>query len=233
MDIPEDWLDCEPLIIRTGDDHTTLVADTQHGNAVYVIWVQLVARAPITLLDCQITSQLDDQILLASPIEDVQYCKHGFMEFPRNQVLNSRLENGLKLRPGQTIEGTILAFGLRPIPAAYWHGGHLPCTIVFTDQYENRFSREIAVCADRTWKSRKIVAVPDGGLYGGTPQEPVENIGETMRIRYLELVAPEQALAEKAKKKARAEETRMQVLKKMTRTLMSRKTAPRGREKTG
>jgi hypothetical protein len=200
LQIPQEWSECEPLIIRTGDDHKTLAFDGKNGSAAYAIWVQLVAREPITLLDCQISSQLDDQIVLASVLEDGQFYKYGPLEFPKRQVLNTRLENGLSLGRGQVIEGTILASGLRPIPAAYRHGYHLPCTLVFYDQYGREISRPISVCADRTWKSRKVIPLSDGGLYGGTPQPQREDINEIMRLRYLEALRIEKAVAKQAKK---------------------------------
>ena len=233
IEIPPEWLDCEPLIIRTGDDHTTLAFDNRDGSAAYAIWVQLVARTPITLLDCEITSPLDDQIVLASFFENGQFCKFGWMEFPQRQVLNSRLENGLSLRRDQMVEGTILASGLRPIPAAYPHGAHLPCTLSFFDQYGNEIiSRQVAVCADRTWKSRKVIAVPDGGLYGGPPQPKVENLGLIMSRRYKEILQLEKEQAEAANKNQGAiptgDATLVGASKNMARAPMSSGTAAPG-----
>jgi len=170
IEIPPEWLDCEALIIRTGDEHTMLVFDTRGGSAAYAIWVQLVARAPITLLGCQIRSYLDDQIVLASLTDNGQFYKHGAMEFPKRQVLNSRLENGLSLRRGQMIEGVILASGLRPIPTAYRHGSHLPCTLGFLDQYGNEISRESPLFVDRTWQPKNVIPQRDTGLYGRSSQ---------------------------------------------------------------
>ena len=205
------------MIIRPGDDHSTFVFDARDGSAAYAIWVQLVAQSPITLLGCGITSQLDDQIVLASFPENSQFGKHGAMEFPKREVLNSRLENRLPLRSDQVIEGTILAWGQRPIPAAYWHGAQVPCTLAFYDQDGNKISRQVSVYADRTWKSKKVISLPHGGLYGGSPQPEVENINETMRLMYLELTQPEKAWAEREKKKARIsarEATPVEIFKK-------------------
>jgi hypothetical protein len=65
----------------------------------------------------------------------------------------------------------ILAWGLPPIPANYSTGSRMPCTVVFIDQYENESRREVQLFADRTWKSKRVVPVPDGGLYRGSPQQ--------------------------------------------------------------
>jgi hypothetical protein len=63
--------------------------------------------------------------------------------------------------------------------------------------------------------------VSDGGLYGGPPQPKPENIGEIMRLRYLELTQPERARAEREKKKARiptGEAPPVEILKRDERT---------------
>ncbi len=201
IEIPEEWLDHQALIIRASDTQTNLVFDSPAGCAAYAMWVQLVARESTTLLDCQITSQLDNEIVLASFPGQDQFCKLGPMEFPKRQLLNSRLENGLSIRRGQVIEGTILGWGRQPIPAACWDGIQVPCTLAFRDQYGEEISHQTAVCCDRTWKTKKVVRPSDGGLYGGSPQPQNENICETTRLRYLAMTNPDLARAEKAKKK--------------------------------
>ena len=204
MEISEKLLDCEPLIIYTGDEHTALVFDPKEGkSAAYAIWVQLVAREPITVLDCQITTPWDDQIVLVSVTEESRFYKFGGREFPRHEVLNSRLENRLTLKRGQVIEGVILAWGLHSIPAHYPHGHPQPCTLLFIDQYEREISREIRVSADRTWKGKKAVPLPDGGLYGGSPQYRGEDMNVTMGGRYRESLLDEKVLAEEKKKMSR------------------------------
>ena len=237
IEIPDEWADYQPLIIRTGDESTALVFDTSGGSAAYAIWVQFVARRSMTLLDCQITSQWDDQVVLASSFDDREFCKHGAMEFPQRQVLNSRLENGLQLRRGQVIEGMILDWGQRPIPGAYPHLAPVSCTLAFYDQYGDEIARKISVCADRTWQSRKVIPVSDGGLYGGSPQPKVENIGAMMSRRYKEILQLEKEQAEAVKKNQGAiptgDATVVEAFENMARAPMSSGTAAPATGKSG
>jgi hypothetical protein len=185
IEIPEEGRDCEPLIIRTGDEHTTMVFDPKRGSsAVYTVWVMLVAKEPITLLGCEIASEFDDQIVVAGLKEQGQFYNFGGREFPKRDVLNPRLESRLSLRRGQMIEGLILASGLHPIPAQYSHGARLACNLIFIDQYGNEIRHNVALFVDRTWQSKRPAAPrPKGSLYGGLPQCPSYNFIMEWRAR--------------------------------------------------
>jgi len=172
LEIPREWLDCEPLTIRTGHD-LGRVFNNKYRNACYCIWVQIVARAEITLTECQISSPFDDDIVL--PDEDEQLDRLGSFDAP---ILNSRLGNGLSLRPGQMIEGSIVGFALWPIPDSYPNGSRVNCNLTFLDQYDEAISHEVSLFVDRPATPKRTVSRTqeelsraDEGLYGRRPQK--------------------------------------------------------------
>jgi hypothetical protein len=196
LEIPAEWLDCEPLIIRTGDVMIERVFDAPGGNAGYSLWVDLLAQTAITLMDCQISSPWDDQIIMDESIKDPQFHEVNIREF---QVLNERLENGLSLRPGQRVQGRIVASGLLPIPDRYTTGSRAECTLLFVDQYDVPFSREISLSVERMAKPKPGVYQASGGLYAGSPQQQRENIGQASNLRYQARVEAEKPAREKKK----------------------------------
>ena len=185
MKIPPEWLECAPVIIRTGDENSAEVFDPRKGvSAAYAIAVQLVARQRITLMDCRITTDWDDEILLANPTESNQLYLFGGREFPKREVLNHRLEDPLPLGRGQVVEGTILASGLRPIPDYYDHGSRLSCILAFIDSDENEISQKVPLYANRAWKCKHPGSRRGAGLYAGPIPPPKFDINVEMQRRY-------------------------------------------------
>ena len=118
------------------------------GCAGYVISVRLVGQGLGTVLDCRLTTSWDDEIVLASfNDEGDSMCRLGLLQYPRDQVLNLRIQNSLRFQRGQMIEGVILATGVNPIPEAYRHGLIVPITVAFLDQNEN----QVRETADLLW----------------------------------------------------------------------------------
>ena len=144
----------------------TFAFDLTTGRAGYVISVRLVGRALGTLLDCRLTTSWDDYIVLASfNDEGDSICRLGLLEYPRDQVLNLRLQNSLRFQRGQMIEGVILATGVNPIPEAYRHGQIVPIGLAFLDQNENQIRETADLFVDRLWKPKHKFAPRKTGLF--------------------------------------------------------------------
>ena len=183
IQIREEWRESaraldKTLDIAVGGGLATFVFDLTAGRAGYVISVRLVGQALGTLLDCQLTTSWDDYIVLAS-FDDGgdSMCRLGLVEYPRDQVLNLRIQNSLRLQPGQMIEGVILATGVNPIPEAYGHGQIVPITLAFLNQNENQIRETADLFVDRLWKPKPKFAPRKTGLFDrgrvAPTQEPV------------------------------------------------------------
>jgi hypothetical protein len=159
------------LDIVVGGGSAAMVFDLKGGSAGYAIWVRLVARRRITLRDCRLLTAWDKEITLVGYFDDREPIWWlGDLDFPRRQVLNPRIMNDLRFHGcDYTVEGVILATGLKPIPEACHHGMTVPFTPVFEDQNGNEISQDSMLFVDRTWKRKRRAARPRTSLF-----DPVE-----------------------------------------------------------
>ncbi len=92
-------------------------------------------------------------------------------EFPHEQVLNHRLRAQGALKPGESIEGILLAYSLFDrIPFDYIHGVKASATLSVMDQYGRRHRSPIELSVDRraTMPARVFSLRPRGtGLFDG------------------------------------------------------------------
>ncbi len=168
IDIPEQWLErarCLDIIIFGG---LTEVFDLPSGLAGYQIYVRLVARRPVTVLDCQITTDLDDQIVPDGQSDDRRNCYwFGRQRYELEQVLNPRLTCLRFHHRDQMVEGMILASGLKCIPEEYRDGMRVPFTLVFLDQSDNPISQDGELCVYHSTRRKKEVVHRTGTLWDG------------------------------------------------------------------
>ena len=119
VEIPDDSPECAPAL-EISVIGGTEVADFQlaSGLAGYVIALRLVAgKSGLTLHECEITTNVDDQIVLECFDLGGPVCRLGQCQYPKSEVLNDRFP--LKFHRGRMIECVILATGLKPIPEEY------------------------------------------------------------------------------------------------------------------
>ena len=159
------------------------------GSTAYAIGVRLVANDALTLTDCEIACDFDDQIVLASFIVSTQSYIHGGREFSAEEILNERLlrSHGLYLCRGRVVEGIILASGRRPIPTHLPYGARLGCCCTFWDQHGHALEKQMPLILD--CHPRKVDPVrPMGGgsLYKGVPGFLRQDVVAESHKRYLE-----------------------------------------------
>lgn len=159
LQIPEEWEErARSLDIMVDGDFPATVFDLDSGTAAYAIWVRLVARRRVMLMDCRLATDCDGDIRLAGNFDDREPIWWlGHQDFPRRQVLNPRIENHLKFQGyGRTMEGVILATGSKGIPVSWHHGTTAPIRISFLDQNRDEISQSADLFVDRTWARRRI-----------------------------------------------------------------------------
>jgi hypothetical protein len=172
VEIPERWLEqARSLDVFVAGGPATVIFDLPGGGAAFAIWVRLVARRRVTILDCAMTTAWDDQIVLQGFFDDrTPLCRLGRLEYPRSEVLNQRVMNSLKFHGyDDTVEGVILFTGLKPMPEAFHHGMTVPFTLAFLDQNENGIPKDGELFVDRTWKRENKFVGRASSLYG--PEE--------------------------------------------------------------
>jgi hypothetical protein len=181
LEIPPELLESSrSLEITIGRPPASLVCDVRRGGtAYYAVWVRLVAKSRVTVLDSEIKVSWDDQIVLESFISRDKLCR-CHMVFTESELLNERIENGLRFpHRGHMVEGWIVATGLRPIPDEYRHGVIVPFELTFSDQFGQEISQRSQLSVSRSAK-RKISAVrPGGGL--NVPAELPQSYAATER----------------------------------------------------
>ncbi|HEX3352952.1 MAG TPA: hypothetical protein VHS34_09035 [Terriglobales bacterium] len=166
LQIPEEWEErARPLDIMVDGDFPATAFDLDSGTAAYAVWVRLVARRRVMLMDCRLATSCDDDIRLTGNFDNGEPTWWlGHQDFPRRQVLNPRIENHLKFYGyGHTMEGVILATGSKGIPESWHHGTTAPITISFLDQNRDEISQSADLFVDRTW-ARKRISVRRNGL---------------------------------------------------------------------
>jgi hypothetical protein len=168
--IREEWLDAaRPLQLSVEGFPESFIFDLPDGRAGYVIGLRMAPRWRVSLLGgCRIMTPSDDEIeldgALLYPKERNSMYRLGQLLYPSRQVLNSRIENGLKFQGfGQMVEGLVLASSMKAIPD--FLGTSSPVTIKLLDQNENEISHGFELFVDRSWKREKPPLIPRSNLY--------------------------------------------------------------------
>jgi hypothetical protein len=181
--IREEWLDAaRPLELSVAGFPESFIFDLPDGRAGYVIALRMAPRWRVELLGgCRIMTPSDDEIELdgiLDPKSGNSMYRLGQLLYPSSQVLNSRIDNGLKFQGlGQMVEGLVLASSLKAIPDLL--GASSPITITLLDQNENEISHGFRMFVDRSWKRQKPPLIPRSNLYETSvirPQDYCPNI---------------------------------------------------------
>jgi hypothetical protein len=166
IEISERWRErTHPLDILVAPPPMSTVCEFRTGVIGYAPFVRLLARSAVTLTDSDISTVFDDQIVLGS-FHDEPICRLGTAEYSPSEVLNLRIERGLRLSRGQMVEGYILATGLQRVPIEYGEFP-LPFEIVFMNQFGDEFPNAGMFAVLRAAARAKTVGRRWGtGLYG-------------------------------------------------------------------
>jgi hypothetical protein len=181
VEIPQRRLEkSRRLDIFVAGGFATYVFDMPGGGAAFAIWVRLVARRLVILLDWAMTTAWDDQIVPQAFFDErTDPWRLGQRDFPRSEVLNMRIMDALTLNPGRMAEGWLLAVGLYPMPEAFHHGMTVPFTLELEDQYGNEIREDAELFVDRTCKPKNKFVPRRSSLYD--PDDTSATIEPTFR----------------------------------------------------
>jgi len=197
VQIPPEWRENSRILdIVVAPPLVSQVWNLPTGTVCYAVWTSLLAsQSGLTLLGCKISTRWDDQIVLASFDQQKQEVDFGRHFFRQREMLNQRIENYLRLDPGQLIEGWLLATGLRPIPPEYRSGAIVPFELTFCDQFDREFKVEAGLSVLRTAKRAGAAMQPGSRLFDAAenqkvPELPVsENSGDLHPISEEEIAS--------------------------------------------
>jgi len=89
------------------------------------------------------------------------------LDFPRDLVINHRLQVTRAFSAGESVEGFLLGFGCDPIPAEFSQGKMIRAFLVLYDQFARPYRAPVELWADRTTRNLSPVrsrAKRRGGL---------------------------------------------------------------------
>ena len=203
VEIPDKWRENAAAVdIEVGAPWENMVFDlTNGGVGYYAVRLRLIARRPgVILLEYAITSDFDDQILLLNIDERNPFCKLGRFEFERREILNSRVDNELRLqRRGQMVQGWLLASGLSRIPPQDRDGAKVPFQLTFRDQFQQETGVHGTLSVFRAPNQKNPVVRPWTGLDGPAENQQfcASSVSEESVRQCRELVAQEKAAEER------------------------------------
>ena len=162
VEIVGDSLDDAPALdISVIGGPETLIFNLPWGLAGYAIAVRLVAeKSGLILMEPEITTRYDHQIVLESFDLAGPVCKLGQCWYSKSEVLNDRFPLRFKQR-GSMVAAVILATGLKPIPAQYLQGMIMPFTLTFWDQFAIPIGVEDGLSVDRSTTPRQRRVRPE------------------------------------------------------------------------
>ena len=120
----------------------------------------------IVLTDYELRTAFDSGITLENTLGDGPAFNFVGQIFPRKQILNERLEDGLRFhRRGQVVEGWLLWTGSVPLPPNPRDGAFTACQLTFWDSLEWRIQAEAWLSFFRTTKGKRVGVQQENGLY--------------------------------------------------------------------
>jgi hypothetical protein len=138
VEIPEELQEnSRALDIHIAPSYINIIRQLAGGTVAYAIWVRLVASRPNVILEySQLASAWDSGLLPLSADGKSLYYLHRGCDFTRAEVLNHLIEERHCFHHrGDSVEGWLLATGLKPIPDTYPNRMRVEVEVKFTDQF--------------------------------------------------------------------------------------------------
>jgi hypothetical protein len=110
-------------------------------------------------------SWLEDPEVIDGPWRCYRFVGDSPLEFPRNLVLNHRLQVTRPFSAGESVEGFLLGIGCDPIPAEFSQGKMIPAFLFLYDQFARQYRAPIELWADRSTKNRRLRRSNARGLF--------------------------------------------------------------------
>jgi len=138
LEIPDEWQEnSRSLDIFVASAEGNILCELSTGITACAIHVELVSlRGNLILKNSTIASEWDSELILLCGDKRGLYRAREAFEFTEAEVLNHRIQNGLRLhRRGDLAEGWIVATCRKPVPDKYRDRMITNVSLTFTDQF--------------------------------------------------------------------------------------------------
>lgn len=148
----EDEEKLHELDIFVAPPEGNILCELSSGVTAYAIWVQLVALGSnLRLENCEIVSDWDSESIVLWHSERGLYRVESAINLTDAEVLNHRIENGLRFHHrGDGAEGWLVASGLKPIPEKYGDRMITKLGLTFTDQFGHDYPAQAEAILQRS-----------------------------------------------------------------------------------
>jgi hypothetical protein len=119
-----------------------ILCELSLGVTAYAIWVKLIAlRSNVRLENCRIVSLWESESIVLCQSQRGLYRVGSACLFTEAEVLNQRIENGLRFHHrGDVAEGWLVASGHTPIPDKFRDWMITKLSVTFTDQFGHDYT---------------------------------------------------------------------------------------------
>jgi hypothetical protein len=171
VDIPEEWLEnARFLRVTIAGSPESLIYQLSPSIVLYSFRVRLLAERSVTLQEFEVATRWDPGVFSCYPEGPTPYRFAPGLDFAVKEVLNDRIERGLRCRRGDIREGWLLAMGNKPVPEEYGRGRPAPVEVRFFDQFWQSQVASNNLAVERSTQTWKSSLRPGLGFYA---QEPV------------------------------------------------------------
>ncbi len=161
--IPAEWLETSSALnIQIAPPYANVVCQLPNGSTFYAILARLLSRRGGSILeDFDIASARDSDLRPLYTEENEPYRFGRAFDFPWDEVLNHRIEKGLRFhRRGDLAEGWLLAVGHRPIPGKYPDRMAVALDTAFTDQFGDHQYARAEAFVERSARREELSSQP-------------------------------------------------------------------------
>jgi hypothetical protein len=96
---------------------------------------------------------LEDPLVIDGPSRCYRFVGNAILEFPRELVINHRLQVTQPFSAGASVKGFLLGVGSDPIPEEFSQGKMIPAFVVIYDQFTGKYPVPVELWADRTTRN--------------------------------------------------------------------------------
>jgi hypothetical protein len=166
FEIPDEWQDNSRFLhIMIAGSPESLITQICPSIVVYAFRVRLLAERGVTVQEFEVAANWDPGISPCYSEGRTPYRFAPALDFNVKEVLNDRIERGLRFRRGDTREGWLLAMGNKPVPEEYGPGRPAPLNIVLVDQFSYQHVATADFLVERSARSTSSVRRPRTSLF--------------------------------------------------------------------
>jgi hypothetical protein len=156
VDLPDSCQEICPVLI-TPVHQPGIVCDLDGSNTGYAIQLRIAAQTRVILTAYEISSEWDEEsIELPFLREQGGRYKFGPLDYGVSEVLNDRLEKGLRFNfRGDMVEGVILAYGCETLPDKYPSFAPAPVCVTLIDSLGRSVQKELQLLVEERTPTRR------------------------------------------------------------------------------